>query len=205
MFAKLWSGRAMLALATPPVPTVATTRVTAIAQRTTRGTPPPTTNATAAASATTAGISINTNTRCSSDRRRHGRSVAITLQPPVQRTPTQSQCARGLGHIPIEARQRPFDDDPLRLIERHVLQSRRRPRWPEPEIARPHGRPLRHEDAALDCMLQLPHVAGPPMPQQRMHRTRFESQPLLAILPRVPVEERAGQRQHVLAPIPQRW
>src|ERR687884_623889 len=108
----------------------------------------------------------------------------MTRQSAVERAAAQAQRLRGLADVALEARERLLDEEPLDLLERHLLEPRR-PRGAargaaQREVGRAHLVAVREEHRALDRVVELADVARPEVVEQRLHRARVEAGELLA-------------------------
>src|SRR6185436_2232217 len=127
-------------------------------------------------------------------------SEPVTFEAPVERAAREPERAGGVADVAVVTLERALDEHALHLVERELLE-RRGPGigGTQAEIAGVQLRVARQQHRALHRVLQLAHVAGPGMRQQRLDRRRVEALQGLAIAPRVAFQEVRGERGNVLA------
>src|SRR6266571_1488892 len=129
----------------------------------------------------------------------------MPFEPAIERAAGEAQRLGRLAHVPAGARERLLDQDALDLLEAHLIERARAVgAGPKTKVAGAHAGALRHEDGALDRMLQLTHVPRPGMAQQHLHRVGRESivQAFVVACGVAPEKMRREQR-NVLPAIPQ--
>src|SRR5919201_1398322 len=95
----------------------------------------------------------------------------MTRQSAVERAPAQAQRPRRLAHVAVEAGECLLDEQPLDLLQRHLLEPRGRRAArgrAEAEVARAQRVALREEHRALDGVVEFADVAGPRVVEQRL-------------------------------------
>src|SRR5215211_4702799 len=105
----------------------------------------------------------------------------MMLETPVERAPAESQHLGGLAHVAAVAFERLPDQDALDLLERQVLEPGSASASTEPQIGLAKMRALRQQHRALDGVVELPHVARPPMRLERCQRLGLEPRNRLAV------------------------
>src|SRR5436309_5889114 len=130
---------------------------------------------------------------------------AVLAHQVVQRRPAHVDLARRAGHVAGVARQALDQQPPLRLVARR-LQRRDafHPDLGQLEVLGPQVGVARQDDAALDAVLQLAHVAGPGVPLDRAQPGLGEALEATPVLAGVVVEEVGGEDAGVVAAVAQR-
>src|SRR5262245_14756964 len=129
---------------------------------------------------------------------------AVALEAPVERAAREAQRLRRLADVAVVAPQRAADQLALDLVQRQLVESAGALRRPQPEIAGTDLVALREQHRALDRVIQLAHVTRPGMSEQHAHRLGLEAAEVLAVAPRVALEERCGEQRDVVAALAQR-
>src|SRR5688572_10629471 len=105
------------------------------------------------------------------------------LQPPIERAPREPERLGGLAHLAAGTRQRTLDQVALGLLDRHLLQARRAigVGRTEQQVLDLDALCLREQERTLHHVLELPHVAGPGVLEQRARGLRREGPYWLAL------------------------
>src|SRR4029077_2750538 len=107
-------------------------------------------------------------TRRSCFRRLPRRSETMPLEATIQRAARQPERLGGFTHVAARSRERFLDERPLDGLQAHLLErSGAVTRRAEREVARANQVTLGQEYRPLDRVVQLAHVAGPGVPEQR--------------------------------------
>src|SRR4051812_596732 len=123
-----------------------------------------------------------------------------TLQTAVERAAAQPERLRGLADVASVPGKSLLDEEPLDVLEAHVLETRGRlARRPQPEVPRTDGVSLRHQHGALHRVIELADVARPAVIEQELHRTGVEAREVLAVSLRMLLEEVTREQRHVFA------
>src|SRR5271156_6290772 len=105
-----------------------------------------------------------------------GPSKAIFFHPPVECAAAEAQRLRRLTHIAVAASQRLADEDTLNRLQAHLLEAGGRyPRRTQAKIGQGNPRGGRHQNRALDGVVEFADVSGPGITQHRLQRRRIES------------------------------
>src|SRR6185295_4428673 len=116
------------------------------------------------------------------------------------------EALRGFAHVAVVTLERAPDQLTLDLVQRQLLEGLGAARLAqtEPDVGAADTRTGCQEHRALDGVLQLAHVAGPGMLQQRLHGLGLEALERLAVAARVALQELGGEQRDVLTPVAQR-
>src|SRR5206468_7590526 len=124
---------------------------------------------------------------------------SIALQASIERAPAETERLRRLAHVAVEAHHRLLDEKAFDILEAHVFDARRSVAVDaQTELAETDRRSLRHQDAALDGVIELADVARPGMIEQRLQRGRLEASEVLPVPLCVLPQEMRGERWNVL-------
>src|SRR5205807_190404 len=130
----------------------------------------------------------------------------MSLEPAVQRAAGEPERLRRVAHVAGRARQRLLNEHPLHVLEAHLVERRGTVRpGAEPQVARSYRALLGHQHGPLDRVVELPHVPGPGIRPEGLHRVRREAANRLPVTRGVAAPEMAGEQGNVLAPLAQRW
>src|SRR5437016_13046162 len=130
----------------------------------------------------------------------------MSLEPAVQRAAGEPERLRRVAHVAGRARQRLLNEHPLHVLEAHLVERRGTVRpGAEPQVARSYRALLGHQHGPLDRVVELPHVPGPGIRPEGLHRVRREAANRLPVARGVAAPEMAGEQGNVLAPLAQRW
>src|SRR5688572_8355550 len=128
----------------------------------------------------------------------------VSFQPSIECRAAQSQRLGGERHVAV-ARHRLAYEKRLDILEAHFVEVfSHGDGGAQPEISSVDHVALRHEHGALDGMVQLAHVAGPPVIDERPQRGWVEAGDAFAVAPRMGRQEAGGEPRNVLPPVPQR-
>src|ERR1019366_2004154 len=122
----------------------------------------------------------------------------------VERDAVYVEDARGLGHVPGSVLEDRGDVPPFDLrerggVRRNLLSSQR-----QAEVGWQEERPARDDDAALEDVAQLAHVARPRVREEERHGLRRHALDRLFELDGELLEEAVHERRNVLLPVAQR-
>src|SRR5258706_3633207 len=132
-------------------------------------------------------------------RARTRRSKTMSLQAAIERAARQPQRLRGFSRVAARAAERFADQHPLDVLETHRVERAAPVGGPgECQVAHPDFGALGKQHGALDGVIELAHVAGPRVAQQRLHRLGGECEADLAIAGAVALQEVRREPRHVL-------
>src|ERR1700682_5017490 len=131
---------------------------------------------------------------------------AVFLQSAIHRAAAQAERLGGLTHIPIVAGKRALYQVMLDIVKAHVFEARSGAGsgCAQSEIGGANQRAGSEENAALDRVIELPHIARPRMLVEELHRHGIETGDGFAIALRVAAQEVMRQKIDVFFAFAQR-
>ena len=93
----------------------------------------------------------------------------MPFESAVERTPRKAEGLGRIAHIASRACKRLLNQHALDVFKAHLVKCAGAvspPAAAQPEVSGPHSTALRHQHRPLDRVIELPHIAGPRMPEQ---------------------------------------